>query len=148
MSASLTMLYRSKTDRVLCPLIFIATIPDVGRTFRLNIHVGIVGALVTNTCSGAGSLRQSANLGSSGFERSLDPKVFAVPIMGYILNPIDIIPDFIPVISYVDDCILVPAAIFFLIKMIPKEAVEECREMLDPSWPYQRKTLDSRTRPS
>jgi uncharacterized membrane protein YkvA (DUF1232 family) len=55
-------------------------------------------------------------------------KAFAVLIMGYILSPIDLIPDFIPVIGYVDDFILVPAAIILLIKMIPKEVMEECRE--------------------
>jgi uncharacterized membrane protein YkvA (DUF1232 family) len=55
-------------------------------------------------------------------------KVFAVLIMGYVLSPIDLIPDFIPVIGYVDDFILVPAAIILLIKMIPKEVMEECRE--------------------
>ncbi len=38
-------------------------------------------------------------------------KVFAVLIMGYVLSPIDLIPDFIPVIGYVDDFILVPVAI-------------------------------------
>lgn len=55
-------------------------------------------------------------------------KVFAVLIMGYVLSPIDLIPDFIPVIGYVDDFILVPVAIILLIKMIPKEVMEECRE--------------------
>jgi uncharacterized membrane protein YkvA (DUF1232 family) len=55
-------------------------------------------------------------------------KVFAVLIMGYVLSPINLIPDFIPVIGYVDDFILVPAAIILLIKMIPKEVMEECRE--------------------
>ena len=42
-------------------------------------------------------------------------KVFAVLIMGYILSPIDLVPDFIPVIGYVDDFILVPAGIILLI---------------------------------
>ena len=55
-------------------------------------------------------------------------KVFAVLIMGYVLSPIDLIPDFIPVIGYVDDFILVPMGIILLIKMIPKEVLEECRE--------------------
>ena len=55
-------------------------------------------------------------------------KVFAVLIMGYVLSPIDLIPDFIPVIGYVDDFILVPMGIILLIKMIPKEVMEECRE--------------------
>ena len=55
-------------------------------------------------------------------------KAFAVLINGYALSPIDLIPDFIPVVGYVDDFIIVPAGISFLIKMIPKEILEECRE--------------------
>jgi uncharacterized membrane protein YkvA (DUF1232 family) len=55
-------------------------------------------------------------------------KAFAALIVGYALSPIDIIPDFIPVIGYIDDLIIVPAGISLLIKMIPKEILEECRE--------------------
>ena len=55
-------------------------------------------------------------------------KAFAVLIIGYALSPIDLIPDFIPVVGYLDDLIIVPAGIAFLIKMIPEEVLEECRE--------------------
>lgn len=55
-------------------------------------------------------------------------KAFAVLIIGYALSPIDLIPDFIPVVGYIDDLIIVPAGISLLIKMIPKEILEECRE--------------------
>jgi uncharacterized membrane protein YkvA (DUF1232 family) len=55
-------------------------------------------------------------------------KVFALLIIGYALSPIDLIPDFIPVIGYIDDLILIPAGIALLIKMIPKEVMAECRE--------------------
>jgi uncharacterized membrane protein YkvA (DUF1232 family) len=55
-------------------------------------------------------------------------KVFAAFILGYALSPIDLIPDFIPVIGYVDDLIIVPAGIAFLMRMIPQEVMEECRE--------------------
>ncbi len=55
-------------------------------------------------------------------------KTFAALIIGYALSPIDLIPDFIPVIGYIDDLIIVPAGISVLIKMIPKEILEECRE--------------------
>jgi uncharacterized membrane protein YkvA (DUF1232 family) len=55
-------------------------------------------------------------------------KAFAVLVVGYALSPIDLIPDFIPVMGYVDDLIIVPAGITLLIKMIPKEVLEECRE--------------------
>jgi uncharacterized membrane protein YkvA (DUF1232 family) len=55
-------------------------------------------------------------------------KAFAVLIIGYVLSPIDFIPDFIPVIGYLDDFIIVFAGISLLIRMIPKEILEECRE--------------------
>jgi len=54
-------------------------------------------------------------------------KVFAGLIIGYALSPIDLIPDFIPVLGYLDDLIIVPAGIALLIRMIPKEIMEECR---------------------
>lgn len=54
-------------------------------------------------------------------------KAFAVFIIGYALSPIDLIPDFIPVLGYVDDLIIVPAGIALLMKMIPKEVLEEYR---------------------
>jgi uncharacterized membrane protein YkvA (DUF1232 family) len=55
-------------------------------------------------------------------------KIFALLLVGYALSPIDLIPDFMPVIGYIDDMIIVPAGIFLLIKIIPKEILEECRE--------------------
>jgi uncharacterized membrane protein YkvA (DUF1232 family) len=55
-------------------------------------------------------------------------KALAVFIIGYASSPIDLIPDFIPVIGYLDDLIVVPAGIALLVKMIPKEVLEECRE--------------------
>jgi uncharacterized membrane protein YkvA (DUF1232 family) len=55
-------------------------------------------------------------------------KAFAILIISYALSPIDLIPDFIPIIGYVDDLILIPAGIILLIKMIPKEVMVECRE--------------------
>ncbi len=65
-------------------------------------------------------------------------KVFAVLIIGYALSPIDLIPDFIPVLGYVDDLIIVPAGIALLIKMIPREILEEYRAKVD-STPSTRK---------
>ena len=54
-------------------------------------------------------------------------KVLAALIIGYALSPIDFIPDFIPVIGYLDDLIIVPAGIILLIKIIPIDVLEECR---------------------
>jgi len=54
-------------------------------------------------------------------------KVLAALIIGYALSPIDFIPDFIPVLGYLDDLIIIPAGIALLIKIIPKDILEECR---------------------
>ena len=54
-------------------------------------------------------------------------KALAALIIGYAFSPIDLIPDFIPVIGYLDDLIIVPAGIALLIKIIPKDILEECR---------------------
>lgn len=54
-------------------------------------------------------------------------KAFTVLIIGYALSPIDFIPDFIPILGYLDDLILIPIGISIALKMIPKEIMEECR---------------------
>lgn len=55
-------------------------------------------------------------------------KLVAVLVVGYALSPIDLIPDFIPVLGYLDDVILVPLGILLVIKLIPKRIMDECRE--------------------
>jgi uncharacterized membrane protein YkvA (DUF1232 family) len=54
-------------------------------------------------------------------------KALAALIIGYALSPIDLIPDFIPVLGYLDDLIVVPAGIALLVKIIPGDILEECR---------------------
>lgn len=54
-------------------------------------------------------------------------KVLAGLIIGYALSPIDLIPDFIPVLGYLDDLIIVSAGIALLIKIIPRDILEESR---------------------
>ena len=63
--------------------------------------------------------------------RTLGPwyaKAFAAMILRCALSPIDLIPDFIPVLGYLDDLVIVPVGIALLLKMIPREVLEECRE--------------------
>jgi uncharacterized membrane protein YkvA (DUF1232 family) len=55
-------------------------------------------------------------------------KVFMAAVIGYAISPVDLIPDFIPVLGYLDDLIIVPAGIYLALKMIPKEVLAECRE--------------------
>jgi len=54
-------------------------------------------------------------------------KVFAAVVVAYAFSPIDLIPDFIPVLGYLDDLILVPLGITLALKMIPDEILEEAR---------------------
>ena len=55
-------------------------------------------------------------------------KVLATFVVGYVLSPIDLIPDFIPVLGYLDDLVIVPAGIALLIRLIPTGVLQECRE--------------------
>jgi uncharacterized membrane protein YkvA (DUF1232 family) len=55
-------------------------------------------------------------------------KAFAGVVIAYAFSPIDLIPDFIPVLGYLDDLVLVPLGIALALKMIPVEIMAECRE--------------------
>lgn len=55
-------------------------------------------------------------------------KLLIIITLGYLLSPIDLIPDFIPVLGYLDDLIIVPLLIVLSIKLIPNAIVIECRE--------------------
>ena len=55
-------------------------------------------------------------------------RIFAVCVVGYAFSPIDLIPDPIPILGYLDDLILVPLGIALILKMIPKEVMAEYRE--------------------
>jgi len=55
-------------------------------------------------------------------------KLLIVIEVGYALSPIDLIPDFISVLGYLDDLVLVPLGIAMVIKMIPSQVMEEARQ--------------------
>jgi uncharacterized membrane protein YkvA (DUF1232 family) len=55
-------------------------------------------------------------------------KALAALVIGYALSPIDLIPDFIPVLGYLDDLLLIPLGIYLVIKLIPREVLDACRE--------------------
>ena len=57
----------------------------------------------------------------------LHARIFAACVVGYAFSPIDLIPDFIPVLGYLDDLILVPLGILLALRMIPAEVMAECR---------------------
>lgn len=61
-------------------------------------------------------------------------KVIAGLTIVYALSPIDLIPDFIPVLGYIDDIILLPALVALVIRMIPSDVFEACRQEAEGLW--------------
>jgi uncharacterized membrane protein YkvA (DUF1232 family) len=56
-------------------------------------------------------------------------KALALAVAAYAASPIDLIPDFIPVIGYIDDLIIVPLGILLVIKLIPPQIMAEHRKL-------------------
>jgi uncharacterized membrane protein YkvA (DUF1232 family) len=54
-------------------------------------------------------------------------KIIVVLVTAYALSPIDLIPDFIPLLGYLDDLIILPLGILLAVKMIPPEVMRDCR---------------------
>ena len=69
-------------------------------------------------------------------------KLLVAGIAAYALSPIDLIPDFIPILGYLDDLILIPLGIVLAVRLIPGPVMEECRtrarELLESSRPVSR----------
>ena len=55
-------------------------------------------------------------------------RILAGIIIGYALSPVDLIPDFVPVLGYLDDLVILPLLIILLLRLIPREVFEECRQ--------------------
>jgi len=54
-------------------------------------------------------------------------RLFVAVVVAYALSPIDLIPDFIPVLGYLDDLILVPLGLALALRMVPPHVLGECR---------------------
>ena len=55
-------------------------------------------------------------------------KTFTACVVGYAFSPIDLIPDPIPILGYLDDLVLIPVGIWLALRMIPAPVMAECRE--------------------
>ncbi len=67
-------------------------------------------------------------------ETPVAAKAIAVLTVAYALSPIDFIPDFIPVLGYIDDIILLPALVALTIRMIPSDVFDVCRKEAEGLW--------------
>jgi len=65
-------------------------------------------------------------------------KVLCAFAVAYALSPIDLIPDFIPVLGYVDDVLLLPAMIWLAVRLLPTHVVEACRAQAE-EWIVEQK---------
>lgn len=54
-------------------------------------------------------------------------RIFAACVVGYAFSPIDLIPDFIPILGYLDDLVIVPVGVVVALKMIPAVVMLDCR---------------------
>lgn len=64
----------------------------------------------------------------------LAAKILAGITVGYALSPIDLIPDFIPVFSYLDDIVILPALIALTVRLIPTDTFDRCRKEAEGMW--------------
>lgn len=65
-------------------------------------------------------------------------KVLAICVAAYALSPIDLIPDFIPILGYLDELILLPGAIWLCLRLLPSDVRHQCRAQAD-QWFADRK---------
>lgn len=61
------------------------------------------------------------------------PKALCLVVVAYALSPIDLIPDFVPILGYVDDVMLLPALIWLAVRLLPGAVLEESRAKAN-SW--------------
>ena len=61
-------------------------------------------------------------------------KLFAALTVAYALSPIDLIPDFIPVLGYLDDLIILPSLVALTVKFIPEDVFDEYRKQAQDMW--------------
>ena len=55
-------------------------------------------------------------------------KIIPVCVVAYALSPVDLIPDFVPVLGFLDDILIIPAGLWLSFKLIPDDIISECKQ--------------------
>lgn len=61
-------------------------------------------------------------------------KILTAMTVAYALSPVDLIPDFIPILGYLDDVIILPLLVFLSLKLIPEDVMDQCRKESENLW--------------
>jgi uncharacterized membrane protein YkvA (DUF1232 family) len=100
--------------------------------FLCSVNLGVlVGQFIANWKQAARKLKvevYAIYLAYRDPRVPLKARIFAACVVGYAFSPIDLIPDFIPVLGYLDDLVLIPLGVKLALKMIPCEVMADCRE--------------------
>jgi len=67
-------------------------------------------------------------------ETPMIAKVIAGVTIAYALSPVDLIPDFVPVLGYLDDLIILPALVALTIRLVPEDVMKQCQIQADGMW--------------
>ena len=73
-------------------------------------------------------------------ETPIIAKIFAILTAGYALSPIDLVPDFVPVLGYLDDMLILPLLIALTVKFIPKDIWQQCKTESEGMWVHGKPT--------
>lgn len=101
-----------------------------------------MGEAIANLKARAKKIKQDVFVLVEAYKHPRTPflvKLLSIMIVAYAFSPIDLIPDFIPVLGYLDDVILIPLGITLILKLIPADIIQECREIVEKSEKVKKK---------
>ena len=116
----------SKVDPVLHTFI-VNSVKGIAIVVLMTMCLGTLGVQMSTIIAVIGAAGAAIALALKEKETPAAAKILAAATVAYALSPIDLIPDFIPVLGHLDDLIILPAMIALTVKRIPAPVLERCR---------------------